>query len=143
MTCRTACRQQPAYQKSLPRETMKVWEPASTRRVSWWRPRRRSVWPYVVATIAALAAMTTWAGAQEQKCFPRAYVIAELAGLHGETPWAELLMDNDQLITIYLNMETRSWTMHVSPPFSPDTSCALAAGEGLKRLSAAWPGKGA
>lgn len=87
--------------------------------------------------IAALALLASPVVAQERPCRPQAMVIEWLADSHGESPAVRLTTEAGNVVVIWSNAQTSTWTLTVT---SPDgMTCLLGWGTGIQTIAANLP----
>lgn len=89
---------------------------------------------------AAFLAMCSPAHAQQGAfCGPRERIVAQLTDRHGETRRAVGLQQNMQVMELYANDETGSWTIIVAMPTG--VACLVSAGEEFHLSAPVAPGE--
>lgn len=89
---------------------------------------------------AALMTMLAWPAQAQQStrnCAAREAVVERLAGRFGETRQSIGLGSGNQVMEVFANSETGSWTTTVTLPSG--MTCLIAAGEGFENLNEELP----
>jgi hypothetical protein len=93
--------------------------------------------PILVALMLGVCAAPAYAQ-QGAFCGPRERIVAQLADKHGETRRAVGLQQNMQVMELYANDGTGSWTIIVAMPTG--VACLVAAGEAFQIAPPTVPG---
>lgn len=80
------------------------------------------------------------AGFAASPCNPRADVLAHLASKYGETRRAIGLASANQVMEIFANAESGTWTITVTQP--DGVTCLVASGQSFEALAESLPAKG-
>lgn len=104
-------------------------------------------WVRLGVFLAILALMILMILAAEQShaqqgafCGPRERIVAQLADKHGETRRAVGLQQTMQVMEVYANSETGSWTIIIVTPTG--MACLMAVGEAFQAETGEAPAKG-
>lgn len=87
--------------------------------------------PVAAAICAALIAGTP-AAAQTRQCAERERVVERLAGTYGESRQSIGLAANNQVMEVFANLESGSWTVTVTLPSG--MTCLVASGMAFEEL---------
>jgi hypothetical protein len=80
----------------------------------------------VAAAVLALAATAIPATAQSRNCAERERVVERLSGTYGESRQSIGLAANNQVMEVFANLESGSWTVTVTLPTG--LTCLIASG---------------
>lgn len=81
--------------------------------------------------LAALLLLAAAEPAEEAICFPTVELAERLSERYGEKPFLALLNSDGNVVRIYANRATGTWSMTFTVPKAPATSCLGGAGKGL------------
>lgn len=92
------------------------------------------------AIAAALATLiATGAAAQQSNCGPALDLLAQLQGRYGEVAQARGLMGTGDLLFVFANPETGSWSVVTASPAG--VACLRAAGDAFEVMAPPIPGE--
>jgi len=86
----------------------------------------------LIPLAAALAVAALPAVAQTRNCAERQHVVERLAGTYGESRQSIGLAANNQVMEVFANLESGSWTVTVTLPSG--VTCLVASGMAFEEL---------
>jgi len=97
----------------------------------------RVVLSVLLALVSSIGATGQAIAQSPTPCFPLVEVIQWLADSYGESPSVQLITDTENIIVVWINTETSTWTLTVTRPDT--TTCLLSSGSGITTLAASLP----
>ena len=86
----------------------------------------------LIPLAASLAVAVLPAAAQTRNCAEREHVVERLAGTYGESRQSIGLAANNQVMEVFANLESGSWTVTVTLPSG--LTCLIASGMAFEEL---------